>query len=126
MKHYWPEQNYMENLRQNRIQAFAFIAVALTALCISCLWVGEIYMFESSGKVIRPDNMINPNNAPVASLRRLPGIGLTRAQAIIAYRNDLINGSSRPFYSSVDLQKVSGIGPKTAEDIGQWLKFEQE
>lgn len=114
----------MENHRQDRIQSFAFVAVMLAALCISCLWAVRTSGFSSSRDDVRLDNLINPNDAPVASLIRLPGIGLAKAQAIVAYRESVKNGQSSAFRNCKDLQKVKGIGPKTAESIGEFLKFE--
>ncbi len=68
------------------------------------------------------ESKINPNNASVASLIRLPGIGPVRAAAIVEYRAAM-TGSTKAFSSCADLQKVKGIGPKTAESIGRWLCF---
>jgi competence ComEA-like helix-hairpin-helix protein len=70
------------------------------------------------------DEKINPNEAPAGSLVRLPGIGLGRAEAIVAYRNGLSDDDRPAFESVQDLQKVSGIGAKTAQDVQQWLRFE--
>jgi len=55
-----------------------------------------------------PDFPININTATVSEFEFLPGIGPTKAQAIVDYRN-----SSGPFSSQEDLMNVSGIGPKT-------------
>ena len=45
-------------------------------------------------------------------LKALPGIGIDRANAIVAYRNQ--NG---PFCNTSELIKVSGIGTKTFQQI---------
>ena len=57
---------------------------------------------------------------------RLPGIGISRAEAIVAYCQDFSkeNGNNKAFRNCDDLQKVKGIGPKTTADICEWLKFE--
>jgi len=55
---------------------------------------------------------ININSATAAELDSLSGIGPTKAQAIIDYRNQ--NG---PFRTVDDLLNVPGIGPKTLETI---------
>lgn len=55
---------------------------------------------------------IDVNTATAAELEALPGIGPTKANAIIAYREQ--NG---PFQSVDDLTKVSGIGDKTLQAI---------
>ncbi len=55
---------------------------------------------------------ININRAEVWLLKALPGIGETRAQAIIAYRQR--NG---PFHNIKELVKVEGIGTSTYEQV---------
>jgi len=113
-------------VRQDRIQSFAFaISVCVCALFSIGFAVSSLASFkESSG--VELEEKINPNDAPIASMVRLPGIGIARAEAIVAYREDLIkeDSNSRAFRSSDDLQKVKGIGPKTIQNIGKWLKFE--
>ena len=74
------------------------------------------------------ESRINPNNAPAASLVRLPGIGPSKAAAIVAYRSDFAKQKpNRPAFSDADdLQKVRGIGPKTVKNISGWLKFDDK
>lgn len=119
--------NYIQHSQagQNRIQSFAFvIGVSLcTLLCVGFA-VSSFEAVRQSG-IIELDERINPNEAPVSSLVRLPGIGVARAEAIAAYRNNFIAGErSKAFQNCDDLQKIKGIGPKTAENISQWLRFE--
>jgi len=72
------------------------------------------------------EKRINPNFAPSASLVRLPGIGLSKAEAIIAYREQIIgrDGKLAAFTEANDLQKVKGIGPRTVEKLKPVLRFE--
>ncbi|MHC4476515.1 MAG: ComEA family DNA-binding protein [Planctomycetota bacterium] len=76
---------------------------------------------------IELEQKINPNEAPVGSLVRLPGIGIARASAVVAYREDFseTSGGGPAFKNVDDLQKIKGIGPKTAASISRWLTFEQ-
>lgn len=54
------------------------------------------------------NGLINVNTATAEELERLPGIGETRAQDIIA---------NRPYESVDDLERVPGIGPATLEEL---------
>ena len=58
------------------------------------------------------DGLVNINKADIKELTSLPGIGETRAGAIIEYRD--ANG---PFKSIEDLKKVSGIGDASFEKL---------
>ena len=112
-------------VRQNRIQSFAFVISVCVAVCF-CIGLA-VSNIQGSGQSceIKLEGEINPNDAPIVSLVRLPGIGVGRAEAIVAYREDFsIEGPNKAFQDSDDLQKIKGIGPKTAENISEWLKFE--
>jgi competence ComEA-like helix-hairpin-helix protein len=111
---------------QNKIQSFAFCLALSTAACLSiCFVVSSLAGFGQPCE-IRLESRINPNYAPPASLVRLPGIGDGRARAIVAYRDEFSkkDSNSIAFRNCADLQKVKGIGPKTVEDMCEWLKFE--
>lgn len=53
-------------------------------------------------------SMVNINNAPESVLTSLPGIGPSKAKAIIQDRE-----TKGPFASCDDLQRVHGVGPAT-------------
>jgi competence protein ComEA len=55
---------------------------------------------------------VNINTATQEELETLPGIGPTKARAIIEYRRE-----KGPFQTPDELQEVSGIGPKTWEGL---------
>ena len=63
-----------------------------------------------------PGEQINLNTAPPLDLARLPGIGESRARAIVDYRD--ANG---PFQSVEDLLAVSGIGEGILENIRTYV-----
>jgi competence ComEA-like helix-hairpin-helix protein len=107
---------------QNKIRSFAFCLALSAAVFISvCFVVSSAGGIEQPSE-IRLESRINPNYAPQASLRRLPGIGDGRAGAIVAYRENF--SDNKAFRNCDDLQKVKGIGPKMTADICEWLKFE--
>jgi competence ComEA-like helix-hairpin-helix protein len=118
----------MKQVRQNRIQSFAFIIGAFFAFCFSLILIVDQGRYESAFSQcdIDIDGRVNPNNAPIESLVRLPGLGIGRAGAIIAYRNDFSRkiAGSPVFQNCNDLQKVKGIGPKTVQNISEFLKFD--
>ena len=121
-------QYSMNEAGQNKIQTFAFVISVCVAVCFACGFSWSFMDFESSfgRSKIELEDRINPNNAPVESLVRLPGLGIGRAGAIVAYRENFNSkdGEGPAFRNFDDLQKVSGIGPKTAQNISEWLKFE--
>ena len=109
------------DMSQNKIQSFAFCLALSAAVFISIYFV-----VSSAGRIeqpsgIRLESRINPNYAPQVSLMRLPGIGDRRAKAIENFSKE---NNNKAFENCDDLQKVKGIGPKTAADICEWLKFE--
>ncbi len=62
--------------------------------------------------------LLNPNKASFEALQALPGVGEKMAQKIVDER---ANG---PFKDLEDLQRVKGIGPKKAEKMRPWLRFD--
>ena len=81
--------------------------------------------------------MIDPNTASAASMRRLPQIGPALARAIITARQPATSRpaasqpaasqpTGRPFKSLDDLRhRRIGIGPKTAQLLAPYLVFDQ-
>jgi len=110
---------------QNRIRSFAFVISVCVCVLFSLGFILSFGGVRQSYK-IELDEKINSNNAPAASLVRLPGIGVARALAIVTYREDFgKKDSNNPaFRNCEDLQKVKGIGPQTAKEMSEWLKFE--
>jgi competence protein ComEA len=57
------------------------------------------------------EHRVDINTASAAELATLPGIGDSKAQAIVEYR------AADPFRTVDDLKKVKGIGDKTLESL---------
>jgi len=104
----------------------------ISALMTLCLLCGGLLAWQSARRPVRlgrhiqvrRENVraaaekIDPNTASVASLRRLPGIGPTIAERIVAYR-DAHGG--QPFRKAEDLMKIERIGPATVRNIEMHL-----
>ena len=109
----------------DKIQLLAFAAAIMLAF-VFCLCLGLSGGDENTAnEKITLDSLINPNNASAASLARLPGVGLTRAQAIISYREQFRQNHTGDlaFNNCNDLDNVKGIGPVTVSNICEHLKF---
>lgn len=77
----------------------------------------EAEISDISGVSESPSNEgILLNQATDTELTELPGIGPSKAEAIVAYRDE--NG---PFQNVEDLVEVPGIGEKTLESIKEFL-----
>ena len=76
---------------------------------------GKVSIISSNDTQTNQENsttLININTADAAKLEELPGIGATKANSIIAYREE-VGG----FKSIEDLKNVSGIGDATFENL---------
>lgn len=113
----------MPELKEIQLAGFNIAVVIAAVLCL-CFMNGGMAA-DSSRDVIELQNKINPNDATAASLARLPGIGVTRANAIVEYRRQFQqNGrGDLAFRDCNDLRKIKGIGPVTAEKMCESLRF---
>jgi competence ComEA-like helix-hairpin-helix protein len=114
------------NSRLEHIRLNGFLLAAGLAVIFCLYFALPGASAERSIKTIRLEGRINPNDASPASLMRLPGLGLAKAQAIVTYRDEFRQSGrgDLAFRDCNDLDKVKGIGPATADDICKWLKFE--
>jgi competence protein ComEA len=64
----------------------------------------------------RADFLVDINAAAWPELSQLPGVGETLARRIVESRE-----RDGPFHSHEDLRRVTGIGPKTLEEMRPYL-----
>lgn len=115
-----------EDARRQTEQCLGLVVgVCLGVSVALCLVPGVLT--RSDRPSVHLESRINPNTASVGSLIRLPGIGLTRAQAIIAYRDGFSElwSDEAAFKSPGDLQQIRGIGPKTVEGLAPWVRLDR-
>lgn len=85
---------------------------------IGLFFLGCFFLLVSTLALASP---VNVNTANVQELATLAGIGPTRAQAIVDYRD-----SNEPFRSLDDLTKVPGVGQKIISDNADRITFGDE
>ena len=85
-----------------------FLALLLTSVCgASSACAEALTTMDSVEHVASKHTLVNLHAANVEQLMALPGIGKSKAQAIVAYREE-----QGPFSSVDDLVNVKGIGKK--------------
>jgi competence protein ComEA len=100
----------------------AFVIAAAIAVCLTAFFAVQTLRCEAcsaDGLVLK--SKINVNTASLELLMTIDGIGPERAAKIIECRET----SKRPFENYKDLQRVHGIGPKTAEKLKDYFEFDK-
>ena len=124
--------------RNRQITLWVALAI-LTASCVYRYWqhrrfVGRDLVLETGDSSLESTDAvpladtINPNTADWASMTRLPGIGPTRARAIVAFREQYLQNhpdETRAFTCAEDLTRIKGIGEKISAQIEPFLIFEE-
>ena len=107
-------------------QSLAFVVGVGPCLALSLGFALGMLGRTADSPTLGPGERINPNEAPAASLTRLPQIGTARARAIVAYRDRAGTqpGRTPVFSKAEDLQQIKGIGPALVEDLRPWLQFD--
>lgn len=91
----------------------------LVAVCAVCFFVTlpTTVMAKQKEQVQKTEkgkevSIVDINEADVATLTNLPGVGQKTAEGIVSYRNE-----HGPFQSIDDLKNVKGIGDKKMEKL---------
>jgi len=107
-------------------ESLAFLVGVGICLVLSLGFAAGALQRPETATAIPAGERVNPNDAPVASLMRLPQIGVARARAIVAYRQRTgSQAEGRPaFKTADDLRHIKGIGPAIVEDVRPWLQFD--
>jgi DNA uptake protein ComE-like DNA-binding protein len=107
-------------------QSLAFLVSVGICLALASGFAVRVFERSEGSPLIRSGERINPNEAPTASLRRLPQIGAARARAIVAHRDrvGIQRGQPPAFKTADDLRQIRGIGPAIVEDVRPWLQFD--
>jgi DNA uptake protein ComE-like DNA-binding protein len=69
---------------------------------------------------------LDPNLASAAMLSALPRLGRSRADAIVAYREEFVSlhPGQIAFAKPEDLLNIKGIGPATVKNLTPYLLFD--
>jgi len=108
------------------VQRSGFNVAVVSAVILFLCFAFSGWAENSTRPEIELQNKVNPNDAPAASLARLTGIGIVKANAIVEYRQQFRkNGrGEQAFRDCNDLDNVKGIGPKTVSNMCEYLRFE--
>ncbi len=107
-------------------EQIALLVVLLGCLSVLIWWYWQLVNRQPSGfKIDRTSDdigyQIDVNSATWVELQQLEAIGPVLAKRIVSDRDR--NG---PFTTIDELQRVSGIGPKTLDRNRRWMKVTQD
>ncbi|MCK4659353.1 MAG: helix-hairpin-helix domain-containing protein [Phycisphaerae bacterium] len=113
--------------RLHLLAAFALLPVGAVAVVRHAYTVPVNELTGGADGSHARRGQLDPNTAPWWELTSLPGIGETRAKAIVSYRAQTRRETDNPemvvFRHAHDLQVIKGIGPKTTARIAPYLRF---
>ncbi len=100
------------------------IASLVFAVCVACVAMAPLL----TPSLAQADEVAMATQAPTVNIntadaetlaQALTGVGVTRAEAIVAYREEF-----GPFFTADDLQQVKGIGPSVVEKNRERIRLE--
>lgn len=98
--------------------AIALLLTGLTLTANQTLAAKPGSTLDKQTATAQQQQKLNLNKATVEQLEAVPGIGKSKAQAILAYIQE--NG---PITSQKQLTEVKGIGDKLAAKVAQYVSF---
>ena len=107
--------NTLDNLIRLRWVRTALAAFGLAAALATAMPAGVEAQRSSASEAAQPDGVVNIQTATVDQLRLLPGIGPSKAEAIVSHRE------RRAFRRVEDLMRVRGIGRATFRRLRSML-----
>ena len=120
-------QREFEVDRLRRLDLVAAVVLLGLIVVVITRYTSTTPIRDTADTVASSSANLDPNTAPWWELTALPSIGETRAKAITDYRDQVRAQADDPtalvFHNPVDLESVSGIGPKTATKIAPYLTF---
>lgn len=108
----------MTKARSRRNKSIIAVIVAALGLGTVGTWMTRNgHGLSGSSVPVQGTLRVNINTSTLAELETIPGIGEERARQVVA---------GRPYTSVDELIKVSGIGPKSLEDLRPYVKVDGE
>lgn len=96
------------------------LTAAAAALAMSLVTQGaHAQVAQDPGAKVAPSGVVNINTASAEELERLPGVGPSRAQAVLELREKV-----KRFQSVDDLMRVKGIGRASLRNMRPMLTLE--
>ncbi len=88
-------------------------------------WNSRVAIVHGTGAGPPLQRTIDPDTASFASLQRLPGIGPSRAAAVVMWRTryQKLHPDSPAFLKLSDLHHIRGFGPATLRRLAPYLRF---
>ncbi len=104
------------------------LCLVLLAGVAVALWREPVALPDPPGEGPRAGEVssrLDPNTADADALAAVPGLGESRARAIVDYRTAYVHrhGGRAAFHAADDLLPIKGVGASTVENLGPYLTF---
>lgn len=100
----------IERRRKMKNKIFGGMKFVVLVLCLLATLATEVYAAKQA-----PSRSLDINQASAEQLMTIPGLGATKAAAIVAYRQ------TKPFASTEELVEVKGIGEKLYAKVAPFV-----